>query len=92
MILHWDAVNLRKIQKHGLAVEDVEEALADNRRLTLRTKTGQDAKRYKVIGKTVAGDFVRVILGITQNGDPRVVTAFPAPDADIRAYRTKNRR
>jgi uncharacterized DUF497 family protein len=92
MKLLWDAINLRKLQEHGLIVDDIEEVLTDSRRLTYRTKSGQDTRRYKVIGKTVAGDFVRVILGITQNGNPRVVTAFPASDADIRAYRAKNRR
>jgi uncharacterized DUF497 family protein len=92
--LLWDSVNRRKIVQHNLTVEEVEEALADRRRVDNRTRTGdsgqnKDIKRFKMVGKTYAGDFITVILGITSNGLPRVVTAYPSPQKDVRLYKRR---
>ena len=95
MNLVWDAVNTRKLAEHGLTTLDVEEALTDRTRFTARTRrrdgqqASQDTKRFRVIGKTRAGDFVTVILGITLEQRPRVVTAYPSSKRDIRAYRKR---
>lgn len=92
--LLWDRVNTRKVAQHKLTVEEVEEALADRRRIDKRTGTGdsgqnKDIRRYRVVGKTLSGDFITVILGITSNDLPRVVTAFPSPPKDVRLYKRR---
>lgn len=95
MNLIWDAVNERKIAAHGLTRNDVEEALTDHHRFTARTRrrdrrqVAEDKKRFRVIGKTRAGAFVVVILGVTLEGQARVVTAYPASQRDVRMYRKR---
>lgn len=92
--LVWDNVNTHKIARHNLTVDDVEEALVDRRRVDNRTRTGdsgqnKDMKRFKMVGKTLSGDFITVILGITVDGLPRVVTAYPSPQKDVRLYKRR---
>ncbi|MDZ7705395.1 MAG: hypothetical protein U5L04_13045 [Trueperaceae bacterium] len=95
MKLIWDDINERKIAEHGLTKSDVEEALTDRNRFTTRTRQrdglqiAEDKKRYRVIGKTRAGDFVVIILGVTLEDKPRVVTSYPASKRDVRTYRKR---
>ncbi len=72
--------------KHGVVPEEVGEALQDPKRITVRTGSASKDRRYRIIGKTYGGRILRVILEFSYT-EVTVVTAFDAPESDVRRYR-----
>ncbi len=64
MKLLWDDWNIEKITtKHRVSPEEVEEAIQDSRRHVSRTRTGAHGyRRYKVVGRTLSGRYLRVVI------------------------------
>ncbi len=89
MNLIWDDWNIDHIAKHGIIPKEVEEAVRDRHRVRLRLGTSRfGLKRYKIIGCTKAGRYLRVLLDLKKEGF-YVVTSYDAPDSDIRLYRRR---
>ena len=73
--------------------EEVEEAIADNRRCTLRHGVkGRKVRRYLSVGKTSGGRFLRIVHDLEVD-EPTgqeymvVVTALDAYDEDEKRYK-----
>lgn len=87
-MFEWDEYNSAHIEEHGLAPEDVEEALLDPRRLGVSAYNVVGEERRGTLGTTGTGRILFVV--VTRRGDAvRVVTARDANDWEKRRYRTR---
>ena len=74
---------LDKIEsRHGLSLEEVEEACLSDRRHVRRGKEGL----YKLFSQTMAGRYVLVVLASLGQGNWRIVTARKMTDVERRLY------
>ena len=74
---------LDKIEsRHGLSLEEVEEACLSDRRHVRRGKEGL----YKLFSQTMAGRYVLVVLASLGRGNWRIVTARKMTDVERRLY------
>ena len=85
----WDTWNIGHIARHRVRKAEVEEALRDPNRYVARTRArSKNERRYLVVGRTMSGRMLRVILALKENC-VYPITAFDATDADRRLYRRK---
>jgi uncharacterized DUF497 family protein len=90
MKLIWDQRNIAHIARHRVAPEEVNQAIADPRRVQLRARAGRYGyRRYKIVGQTLSGRYLRVLLDLMPEGF-YTVTAFAADAADRRAYNRRH--
>ncbi len=74
---------LDKIEsKHGIALEEVEEACLSDKRHVRRSKEGL----YKVFSQTAAGRYILVVMVNLSGGNWRIVTAREMTDNERRLY------
>ena len=74
---------LDKIEsRHGLSLEEVEEACLSDTRHVRRGKEGL----YKLFSQTMAGRYVLVVLASLGRGNWRIVTARKMTDVERRLY------
>ena len=74
---------LDKIEsKHGIALEQVEEACLSEKRHIRRSREGL----YKLFSQTAAGRYVLVVLVNLGRGDWKIVTAREMTDSERRLY------
>ncbi|MFO7773074.1 MAG: BrnT family toxin [Dehalococcoidia bacterium] len=74
---------LDKIEaKHGLSLEEAEEACLSERRHVRRGREGL----YKLFSQTMAGRYVLVVLANVGGGNWRIVTAREMTDSERRLY------
>jgi uncharacterized DUF497 family protein len=81
----WDGGNLPKVARHGLTEVEVEEAFSDSRRQVRATYAVGGEQRIGVLGATVGGRNLYVVVTL-RNGSIRVVTAYPARPRYRREY------
>ncbi|MBI4504713.1 MAG: BrnT family toxin [Chloroflexi bacterium] len=85
MDLQWDDENVEHVARHGVAPEEVEEALQDTRRIGAPTYHAAGELRWALIGATEAGR-VLFIVYTRRSGTVRVVTARDAVPREKRRY------
>ena len=78
--LTWDERNEAHIARHGVEPEEVEDVCFSQRSLSVRMRH----RRYRVIGQTVDGRYLTVILDSEQAGTFYVVTSRDATDPERR--------
>ncbi len=88
--IDWDRHNEEHVWQHGVAPEDVEDALRDPDVLSLDAYNRGGEKRWAVLGAT-GGDRLLFIVFTARSSSIRIVTARPATDREMRRYR-KGRR
>jgi uncharacterized DUF497 family protein len=82
----WDDSNINHIARHGLEPEDVEEALADTKRIRADAHNTPFEKRIAIIGANTYGNIIKVVYTEREN-KIRVVTAYLANNRDKHRYR-----
>jgi uncharacterized DUF497 family protein len=82
----WDDENLEHVARHGVAAEEVEEALA-GRPFVLRSRDG----RYLVYGSSTEGRFLFIVCVRKGGGLVRPLTARDMTEVEKRLYRRKQR-
>ena len=81
----WDSGNEPKIEgKHKVTREQVEEAFFGSIKVV---KTYED--RYKLYGRTEAGQYLTVIFTLKGKKKVRVISARPSTTKEKRSYRKK---
>jgi uncharacterized protein len=74
---------LDKIEsKHGVSLEEVEEACLSEKRHVRRSREGL----YKLFGRTAAGRYVLVVLANLERGSWKIITARQMTDNERRLY------
>jgi uncharacterized DUF497 family protein len=82
----WDDENLEHVAQHGVAAEEVEEALA-RRPFILRGRDG----RYLVYASSTEGRLLFIVCVRKGGGLVRPLTARDMTEAEKRLYRRKRR-
>lgn len=82
----WDDANTDHIARHGLELEDVEEALLDPEGVSAPAYNSGSEKRSGFIGATEAGRVLFVVYTYWDD-DIRVVSAYDANASQKRRYR-----
>jgi len=82
----WDDANIGHIAAHGLAPEQVEDALLDSGRIGATAYSVGDERRWAAVGATQAGRVLFVVFTL-RSGAVRVITAREAGRAERRRYR-----
>lgn len=88
-VFDWDEQNLDHIGRHHLNPADVEEALADPRRIQSPAQRGEEPRRA-VIGATESGQLLFMVYTV-RAGHIRLVTARDAVRWERRRYETKGK-
>ena len=86
--LLWDDWNVEHIARHGVNPGEVEEVCLDEETLFFRA----GRRRYRAIGRTVAGRYLTVFLDHMGGGDYYPVTARPADDGERRLFQRQRGR
>ena len=81
----WDDANADHIARHGVTVEEAEEALLDRRRVGSVAYSVPGERRWGVIGSTDAGRILSIVF-TRRHGAIRVVTALDANRKERRRY------
>ena len=89
----WDEGNITKCQKHGVTIEEIEEALATIEFVV--DDPFEDEKRYRTVGKTRAGRHVFAVFMI-RDGKLRPISVRYMHEKEVKLYeeemaRTQNR-
>lgn len=82
--LAWDERNEEHIARHGVTREEVEDAVR-NKPFVTRARDGT----YRVIGQTLGGRYLTVIVAPRVDGPFYVVTARDAEPGERRGYRRR---
>ncbi|MDX2113733.1 MAG: BrnT family toxin [Alphaproteobacteria bacterium] len=83
----WDAGNLTKCQKHGLAKEEIEKFLHHGRyRLLPDVKHSQTEKRLIAVGMNERGRWIFIAFTIRGNSIVRPITARYMHRKEITGY------
>lgn len=90
MRFDWDRHNEGHVLRHGVRPFEVEEALADPRRVGAEGRRVERERRWAAIGSTEVGRTLLVIFTL-RGSKVRVVTARPATQAEKRRYRRGRR-
>ncbi len=86
--LVWDDWNEEHIARHGVRPEEVKEAVFDQASIFFRT-TGGEAERYLVLGISVAGRYLFVVLEPLSGDRAYVVTARDMTDGEKRRFKRR---
>ena len=87
MTFWWDDVNIEHIARHGIELEEAEDALTDPQRLHFQAHRGpRGERRSAVLGKTESGRILFVVI-TKRKTSFRVVTAREASSNEKRFYR-----
>ncbi|UCH24805.1 MAG: BrnT family toxin [Trueperaceae bacterium] len=82
----WDEINLRKVERHRLTPEEIEEVFTDPTGDVRRTRKSVGGQvRYQIIGRTESGRLLKVPFEISKRGI-RPITAFDAGKRDYHLY------
>jgi uncharacterized DUF497 family protein len=86
LLFDWDASNVDHVGRHGVAPEEVEDALLDLRRMGVATCGPGGERRWAYTGSTEVG---RVLFVVTtrRRRRVRIVTAREATERERRWYR-----
>ena len=89
-VFDWDEGNEEHIAEHGLAPEDVEDAVLDPRRIGVPAYSVAGEQRRGLSGATGAGRILLVV--VARRADLiRVVTAYDANEQQKRRYRRRGK-
>ena len=69
----WDAENIAHIARHGVAPQEVEEAMTDQDTVVVPTRR----RRFSAYGTSATGRPLRVIYNLVGQDGIRVTTAYP---------------
>jgi uncharacterized DUF497 family protein len=90
--LTWDEENDEHISRHvpSIVVQSMFDA---NDWIIARNKRHQSADRFRLIGRTLGGEFLTVVIAPTSNHQVwRPVTAYPSEPGEVQLFeRTKRR-
>jgi len=85
----WDKGNIEKPKKHGLTLEEVEEAFFDNNKIIFRDwKHSIIEQRVTLLGKTKREKLLNIIYTIRKN-KIRVITARTVNKKEVLLYEKK---
>lgn len=90
--LDWDDENDEHIRRHvpPIVVQGMFEA---NDWIIARNKRHQPAERLRLIGRTIGGDFLTVVLAPTDDSQVwRPVTAYVSEQREVQLFETTKRR
>lgn len=89
-MFEWDEYNEEHIDRHGVSIDEAEEAVFDPRRLGAPAHDVQGEKRWAFLGATLDGRILVIVF--TRHDDVvRVVTARDATDRERRRYRERGK-
>ena len=78
----WDEVNEDHIARHGVDTDEVEEVFIRRHRL-YRSREG----RYVVLGQSMGGRYLMIVLEQKEHGEIRVVTARDMSEKERRRFK-----
>lgn len=82
----WDKGNREKPKKHGLTIEEAEEAFFDNNKVFFGDwKHSTTEQRITLLGKTKKGRMLNIIYTLRKN-KIRVITARPINRKEVQLY------
>ena len=82
----WDMGNSEKPKKHGLTLEETEEAFFDDNKIVFGDwKHSTDEKRNTLLGKTKRGKLLNITYTVRRN-KIRVITARPVNRKEVPLY------
>ena len=87
----WDDWNIDHLAGHNVRPEEAEDAFLDTQRVPTVAHTGDDERRYAVIGRTGAGRILVVVFALVSDAI-YVITAYDASDRRKRQYCRRNLR
>ena len=90
--LIWDEENEEQISRH-LPSTVVQSVFDANDWIVTRNKRHQPTDRFRLIGRTLGGDLLTVVIAPTSNDRAwRPVTAYPSEPGEVQLFeRTKRR-
>lgn len=83
----WDDENKGHISGHVVEPEECEECF-DGKRYTAKAKTVRGESRYRLLGRTYEGRYLKMIYTL-RYGKIRVITASDMRKAEMRLFRRR---